>query len=153
MKKWMSFAVAACTLAFAGAALAQDKATLDEAKAMAEAAAAHVKKVGAEQAFKDFNDKATTVWKKKDLYVFAYNMKGDCVAHGANDQLIGKNQIELKDPNGKPVVRELIAAATKGTGRVDYDWPNPVSKKVEAKASYVVKLAEYDGFVGVGAYR
>ena len=152
-KKWMTgLAACALTLAVNVAAAAQDRATLDEAKVMAEQAAAHVKKVGPEQAFKDFNEQGST-WKKKDLYVFAYNMKGDCVAHGANAQLVGKNQIELKDPTGKPVVKELIDAAKSGTERVDYVWPNPVTKQVEPKATYVVKLAGYDGFVGVGAYR
>jgi cytochrome c len=152
--KWMH-TVAACALALGlnAAASAQDRATLEEAKVMAEQAAAHVKKVGPDQAFKDFNDQSSATWKKKDLYVFAYNMKGDCVAHGANAQLVGKNQLELKDPTGKPVVRELIDAAKSGAPRVDYVWPNPMTKQPEPKASYVVKLAGYEGFVGVGAYR
>jgi cytochrome c len=154
LKKWTcSWVVAVFALGLSAAASAQEKATLDEAKILAEQAASHVKKVGADLAFKDFNDKTNATWRKKDLYVFAYNMNGDCVAHGANDQLVGKNQLELKDPAGKPVVRELLSAAAKGSGRVDYVWPHPQTKKVEAKASYVVKLSGYDGFVGVGAYR
>jgi len=54
-------------------ALAADPArgTKEEAKALAEAAAAHVNKVGGEQAFKDFAD---AKWHPKDMYVFAQNM-------------------------------------------------------------------------------
>ena len=67
------------TLLLAGfvsvSAMAQDHATKDEAKAMVTAALAHIKKVGNDQAFKDFtSDKAT--WTKKDLYVFTMDLKG-----------------------------------------------------------------------------
>lgn len=146
-------AAAALVLGFQGQALAQDNGTRDEAKVMVDAAVDHVKKVGPEQAFKDFTDKSNKTWQKKDLYVFAYNLEGVNVAHGANEKLIGKNLIELKDPNGKPLIQELRATAQKGGGWVEYDWPHPQSKKIESKVSYVRKLANFDGFVGVGVYR
>jgi signal transduction histidine kinase len=139
--------------AASGTVLAQDNGTRDEAKAMVDAAVDHVKKVGPDQAFKDFTDKSNKAWQKKDLYVFAYNMEGVNVGHGANEKLIGKNLIELKDPNGKPLIQELRATAQKGGGWVEYDWPHPQTKKIESKASYVRKLQNYDGFVGVGVYR
>jgi cytochrome c len=138
---------------WASSAQAQDNGTRDEAKAMVEAAIEHVKKVGAEQAFKDFSDKANKSWQKKDLYVFAYNMESVNVAHGANDKLIGKNLIELKDPEGKLLIKELRDTAAKGGGWVEYEWPHPQTKKIESKISYAKKLANYDGFVGVGVYR
>lgn len=134
-------------------ALAQENGTRDEAKAMVDAAVAHIKKVGHEKAFADFSDKANKDWQKKDLYVFAYDMKGVNVAHGANDKLIGKNLIDLKDPNGKLLIQELRATAQKGDGWVEYDWPHPQSKKIESKVSYVRKTEGFDGFVGVGVYR
>lgn len=134
-------------------ALAQQNATRDEAKAMVDAAVEHVKKVGAEQAFKDFSDKSNTQWQKKDLYVFAYNMEGVNVAHGANDKLIGKNLIDLKDPNGKALIQALRDTAAKGGGWVEYEWPHPQTKKIESKISYTRKLSNYDGFVGAGVYR
>jgi len=146
-------AAAALVLGFQGHALAQDNGTRDEAKVMVDAAVEHVKKVGPEQAFKDFTDKSNKTWQKKDLYVFAYNLDGVNVAHGANEKLIGKNLIDLKDPNGKPLIQELRATAQKGGGWVEYDWPHPQSKKIESKVSYVRKLANFDGFVGVGVYR
>ena len=135
------------------AASAQDNGTREEAKAMVDAAVEHVKKVGPDVAFKDFSDKSNKAWQKKDLYVFAYNMDGVNVGHGANDKLIGKNLIELKDPNGKALIKELRDTAAKGGGWVDYEWPHPQSKKIESKTSYVRKLVNFDGFVGVGVYR
>ncbi|WP_114969247.1 cache domain-containing protein [Rhodoferax ferrireducens] len=145
------------TLLFAAvvsvSALAQDHGTKDEAKALANAALAHIKKTGHEQAFKDFTtDKAN--WTKKDLYVFAMDSKGVTLAHGANDKLVGKNMMELKDQNGKPFMRELTdTAATKGEGWVDYDWTHPVSKKVEGKSTFVKRIPGFDGSVSVGTYR
>jgi cytochrome c len=144
---------ATLALSLAHAAWAQDNGTRDEAKTMVDAAVEHVKKVGPDQAFKDFSDKSNKAWQKKDLYVFAYNMEGVNVGHGANDKLIGKNLIELKDPNGKPLIQELRATAQKGSGWVEYDWPHPQTKKIESKVSFVRKLANFEGFVGVGVYR
>lgn len=147
------FALAAVLVLWAGAAYAQENGTRDEAKAMVDAAVDHVKKVGPDQAFKDFTDKENKTWHKKDLYVFVYNLDGLNMAHGANDKLIGKNLIELKDPNGKLLIKELRDTAVKGGGWVEYDWPHPQSKKIESKVTYTRKLANYEGFVGVGVYR
>jgi len=36
-------------------------------------------------------------------------------------------------------------------GWVEYKWQNPVSKAIEAKATYVVRVGQYS--VGVGAYK
>lgn len=134
-------------------ALSQERGTKEEAKAMAEQAAAHVKKVGPDQAFKDFTtDKAN--WTKKDMYVFALDMKGLTVAHGANDKLVGKSMMELKDQNGKLFVKELTdLAKSKGSGWVEYDWAHPQTKKVDGKVTYALKLSNYDGLVAVGVYR
>lgn len=131
---------------------AQERGTKEEAKAMVEAAVAHAKKVGAEQAFKDFqSDKAT--WMKKDLYVFAYDMQGNCRALVANDKMVGKNLIEMKDPNGKFIIKEFISTVSgKGSGWVNYEFADPVTKKMGSKSSYVQKLPGFEGFVGVGVY-
>lgn len=153
MRSISKFLTVLLAVGFVATASAQDNGTREEAKAMVDAAVEHVKKVGPDAAFKDFSDKSNKTWQKKDLYVFAYNMEGVNVGHGANDKLIGKNLIELKDPNGKPLIKELRDTAAKGAGWVDYEWPHPQTKKIESKTSYVRKLANYDGFVGVGVYR
>jgi cytochrome c len=79
-------------------------------------------------------------------------MNGNCVAHGARPALIGKNLFDLKDQDGKYLIREMIDVAKgPGSGWVDYKWPNPLSNKIEDKTSYVEKMGDY--FVGVGVYR
>ncbi len=154
MKSLMKMMVAAvAAVGFMAGAQAQVNGTRDEAKTMVDAAVEHVKKVGSEQAFKDFTDKTNKNWQNKDLYVFAYTMEGVNVAHGANDKLIGKNLIELKDPEGKLLIKELRDTAAKGGGWVEYEWPHPQTKKIESKISYVRKFSNFEGFVGVGVYR
>lgn len=150
----LSWLLAAGLSGAAGATGALDeRGTREEARAMVDAAVEHVKKVGPEQAFKDFTDKANATWHKKDLYVFAYTRDGVNVAHGANERLVGKNLIEVRDPNGKFLIKALRDAALAGGGWVEYEWPHPLTKRVEAKASYVRQTVNYDGWLGVGVYR
>lgn len=137
---------------FALPAAAQERGTKEEAKAMADAAFDHIKKVGAEKAYADFTtDKAA--WTKKDLYVMVYDSKAVVLAHGGNEKLVGKDMTAVKDGNGKPVVTGLIDMAAKGGGWYDYDWPDPISKKMMGKSTYARKQPNGEGFVGVGIYR
>lgn len=153
LRRMLTVAAAAAAVAAPHFVLANEFGTRDEAKAMVERAVEHALKVGPEQAFKDFTDKSNKMFQDRDLYVFAYTMAGVNVAHGANERLIGKNLIDLKDPNGKLLIQELRDTAAKGGGWVEYDWPHPQTKKNEAKVSYVVKFKNFDGFIGVGVYR
>jgi signal transduction histidine kinase len=131
---------------------AQEHSTKDEAKAMVNAALARIKQVGTSAAFSEFaSDKAT--WNKKDSYVVVQDLKGVVLVHGANEKLVGKNLMDFKDQNGKLFVQELLSVGSKGEGWVDYDFTNPVSKKVEGKSSFVKKIPGFDGVVLVGAYR
>lgn len=149
-RRALCVALSACLLPVA--VMAQERGTKEEAKALTEAAWAHVKKVGAEQAFKDFtHDKAT--WTKKDLYPFAMNFNGVMLAHGANDKLVGRDMINIKDSNGKFMTQEQIAVAKKGEGWVDYEWVDPATKKIAGKTAYIKPVPGADLFVAVGVYR
>lgn len=149
-RRALTVALSACLVAIP--ALAQDRGTKAEAQAMVEAALAHLKKVGNEQALKDFtNDKAN--WTKKDLYVFLADLEGKMLAHGANDKLVGRNLSNLKDSTGKAFVQEMISVAKKGSGWVDYEWADPLTKKVEGKTSFIKAVPGTDTFVAVGIYR
>lgn len=150
LTKWMVSSLFA--LGLVAGVQAQDRGTKDEAKAMADAAYKHIEKVGAEKAYKDFtSDKAN--WTKKDLYVMVYDSKGTALAHGANEKLVGKDMSAVKDANGTPVVTGMIGVAAKGGGWFDYDWPDPVTKKIMAKSTYARKQPNGEGFIGVGVYR
>lgn len=153
MKTWCKWIVAAtASVGLMGAAQAQERGTKDEAVAMAKAAFEHIKKVGTDKAYKDFTtDKAA--WVKKDLYVMVYDGKGVTLAHGANEKMVGKDMTAIKDANGNAVVPGLIGVAAKGGGWFDYDWPDPITKKIAQKSTYAIKPPSGDGFIGVGIYR
>jgi len=122
--------------------------TPDEAKAMALRAAAFLKDDGPAKAFPVF-DAPGGPFHDRDLYVMVYDNSGTNVAHGANKALIGKDLIALKDPNGVFVVRDIVAVQNQGW--VNYMWPDPVTRKLAPKTTYVVRVGNY--LVGVGAYK
>lgn len=154
MTRFRNSILAAGFVAASLAAQAQEQGTKDEAIALVNAAAQHVQKSGAEQAYKDFSDKSNAAWRKKDLYVFVVRYDGVTVAHGANEKLVGKDMSALKDQDGKPFIQEMGATAKKsGTGWIEYSWIHPDTKKPAPKASYVKALPSGDAYVAVGIYR
>lgn len=133
-------------------AIAAEFGTKDEAVAMVKRVQAKFKADGAEATFKAVTDKSVAAFHDRDLYAFIYDFSGVNFAHGARPALIGKNLNALKDQDGKFLIREFIEVArTKGSGWVDYKWPNPITNKIEDKSSYVEKMGDY--WVGVGVYR
>jgi cytochrome c len=153
MKKFLStilFGLAA--LAFNHAAFAAgDKGTADEATALTKKAIAYLKANGKEKAFAEFSNPSGQ-FKDRDLYIFVIDFNGKTVAHGANAKLIDKNMAELKDADGKLFIKEFIDVAKgKGKGWVDYKWPHPTTKAIEAKTSYVEKAD--DVIVACGIYK
>lgn len=140
-------------LAATSIAFAQERGSVTEAKALLDQALAHAKAVGNDKAFADFSEKEGK-WQNKDLYVFVIKFDGTTVAHGANKGLMGKSLIELKDPDGKHFIKDMIEVAkTKGSGSVDYSITDPQTKKMGQKTSFVARLPGYDGVIGVGVYK
>lgn len=149
MRKWIMI------LAFAFAAgmplTAQAGDSPDQAKALVEKAAALLTQVGPDKAFAAFDD-PHGAFVNGDMYIFVNDMTGKTVAHGVNPALIGKNLINVKDADGKLFVQDIMSLAkTKGEGWVDYKWPDPVTKKIAAKSSFVKKVGDY--VIGCGIYK
>ena len=133
-------------------AFADEYGKRDEAIAMVKRVADMFERAGADSTFKAVSDKSTSAFHDRDLYPFIYDLSGRCVAHGARPALIGKNLLDLKDQDGKYLIREMIRLASgPGSGWVNYKWPNPLNNKIEDKTSYIEKMGDY--FVGVGVYR
>jgi hypothetical protein len=125
--------------------------TQDEAKAMVDRAVALISSEGTDKAYATFNANPGP-FVDRDLYVSVISFDGHAMAHGGNKAMIGKPVINLKDSSGKAFVQEMLdTAKVKGEGWIDYDWPNPISKKIEAKATYFRKIG--DVIVVVGAYK
>jgi cytochrome c len=124
----------------------------DEAKALTEKGAAFLKANGKEKAYAEFmNPKGQFV--KGELYLFVVDLNGKALAHGANPKLVGADMARVQDADGNyPIRMVLEAARAKGSGWApDYKWVNPVSKKIELKSTYFVKVN--DVVVGCGFYK
>jgi serine phosphatase RsbU (regulator of sigma subunit) len=74
--------------------------------------------------------------------------------HPLKPHIVGKNLINLKDPNGIAVIQELINASKKHNGDfVYYSWSKPSeNNKVMPKVSFAMGIPEYHWMVGGGQY-
>jgi cytochrome c len=138
-------------LAVAPAIRAGEHATTKDAEQLVHRAAAFLKREGRTKALAAFNDRAGP-FAYRDLYVFAYDLDGTCLAHPTKPERVGKNNLGDKDPDGRPFVAERIAIAKKhGKGWQDYKFHNPATDKVEQKVAYFELV---DGVLLVaGAYK
>ena len=136
---------------YVGFACAGGKATPAEAEALVKKAVAFIKANGKEAAFAEFTNK-NGKFIDRELYIFVYDFNGKCLAHGLNPKMVGKDLIELTDPDGKQFNRELIEVAkAKGKGWTNFKFTDPVTKKIGEKTAYVEKFE--DIVVGSGAYK
>jgi len=135
----------------AGVAHAADQGSAAEAEAMVKKAAAYIKANGADKAYEEFTHGKS--FKDRDLYIIVYDLNGKNLAQGANPKLVGKDLINLKDPDGKPLIQMFVELAkTKGKGWIEgYKFLNPVSQKIEGKAMYLERVG--DTLVGCGIYK
>jgi signal transduction histidine kinase len=108
-----------------------------------------------EAAFRDFRMPGSR-WRKGETYIFVLDPSGNMVVH--NDPTMeGRNQMELRDVNGKPIVRGLLGAATPSSpeGWYHYEWPVPGGLLPRWKSSYVRWVKAPSGrefIVGCGVY-
>ena len=134
-----------CMSGFAAAA-----ATKADAEGMVKKGIAFVKSSGKEKALAEFSNPAGQ-FVKGELYIFVVDFNGVILAHGANAKLINKNMIDLKDAAGKPFMHDIVKAGKQGSGWVEYQWTNPVSKKIEPKVAFA--KAEGDIILACGIYK
>uniref|UniRef100_B8DPH4 Putative cache sensor protein n=1 Tax=Nitratidesulfovibrio vulgaris (strain DSM 19637 / Miyazaki F) TaxID=883 RepID=B8DPH4_NITV9 len=135
-----------CTLASA-----QAKGSKDEAVAMVKKAVAYLKANGRDKALAEISN-PQGMFVDRDLYVVVYDMQGTCLAHGANAKQVGKNLMELRDPDGKYFVKERVELGkTKASFWQDYKFSNPQTKLIEPKSMYMERVD--DLLVGCGAYQ
>lgn len=150
MKKLLSIAVVlGAGVFFVNTVIAEEFATKNDAKGIVKKAIAHIRSVGIGKASEDFtNRKGEFV--KLDLYVTLYNMQGIVLAHGQNKKSIGKDMMDLKDPDGKEFIKERMAwAQSKGTFWQEYKFTDPVTKKVLPKEMYCETVSKVVACAGV----
>jgi signal transduction histidine kinase len=97
-------------------------------------------------------------WRQGETYIFVLDTDGKMLVH-IDPAMEGQNQVELKDVNGKPIIRGLVAVATtlpdKPEGWYHYEWPVPGELLPRWKSSYVKLVVAPTGkryIVGSGMY-
>jgi cytochrome c len=132
-------------------AVAGEHATKDEAVAMVKKGVVFIKASGKDKGYAEITNKQGQ-FTDRDLYLTVYGLDGTVRAHGANDKMVGRNLIELKDVDGKPFVQERMDLAKKNANFwQDYKFTNPTTKKIEPKSMYCEKLD--DSVVCGGIYK
>lgn len=119
--------------------------------------AAELVRSNGEEAFNDFGVSGSR-WRRDESYIFVLDPEGNMRVH-PDPALKGKNQLGLKDINGKPIIRGLIDAAMAVPGKPEgwyhYEWPVPGGLLPRWKSSYVRLVTAPSGknyVVGSGMY-
>jgi signal transduction histidine kinase len=122
------------------------------ATVLAERAVAHVRAVGRERALADFNDR-NGAFVAGESYVFCHAADGTVIAHGGNPALVGRNMMNARDPDGRSPTENLNRIGlTEGAGWYEFRWPNPVTKRIQDRAAYVLKVDD-ETVCGSGYFR
>ncbi|MDL5034194.1 cache domain-containing protein [Pelomonas sp. APW6] len=117
-------------------------ATPEQAVAMVKKGVAYIKANGKQKGYAEITSK-TGQFRYEDLYLVVYGLDGVVHAHGANEKMVGRNLIELKDVDGKAFVKERVEMGkSKPSFWQDYKFTNPENKKVEPKSMYCERLEE-----------
>ncbi|MBZ5702874.1 MAG: cache domain-containing protein [Acidobacteriia bacterium] len=110
-----------------------------------------------EAAFSDFRVSGSR-WRQGETYIFVLDPQGNMLVH-PDPAMEGKNELDLKDINGKPIIRGLIGAATtlpnKPEGWYHYEWHVPGGILPRWKSTYVRLVTASSGksyIVGSGMY-
>lgn len=89
---------------------------------------------------------------KEGGYFWIDTVEGDNVVLLGKDTE-GTNRLETKDANGKPMIKELIAAAKNPEGGfVDYAFPKEGETEASPKRGYTKLFEPYGWVVGTGNY-
>jgi len=87
---------------------------------------------------------------KNYLFMSAYD--GTMLVQPFEPHKEGTSQWDLRDSRGTYIIRELIKAAKKGKGFVEYWYPAPGSTIPMRKVSYVIGIDVLDCYLGTGLY-
>jgi cytochrome c len=116
-----------------------------------ESAVTYTQRYCKDRALMEFSNKSGS-FVHGDLYIYAYDFNGTCIAHPFKPDWIGKNKLDVTDSNGVPMLKNAISAAIGGRGFAYFIFPNPVhGNRDEFKIAYVMKVDD-SWFLGSGIY-
>lgn len=88
----------------------------------------------------------------QDGFFFVYDYDANNLVSPRQTYLIGKNWAGLKDPNGVPVVDQIIKTARSGGGYHAYDWEKPTTGEPARMVVYVLGLQDWKWALGTGIF-
>src|SRR4051812_2854538 len=112
MKRLVQLLFVACFMTSFTAKAAEEKThNKEEMVAFVKKAVDYIKKNSEKKAFEKFSNKADKEFHDSDLYIYAYDYKGKCLAHGIRSTLINQDGFAVKDPDGDYPNRHLADKA------------------------------------------
>ena len=113
---------------------------------------AYYRKFGREHLVRALSDRQGEFC-KGDLYAFVFDRSMALLAHPMRPEMVGHNLLDRKDwAGGKHLTREIQSLAeTEGSGWIDYEYENPLSKQLDRKTTYVERVD--DLIICAGAYK
>ncbi|MFZ6656305.1 methyl-accepting chemotaxis protein [Undibacterium sp. TJN19] len=124
--------------------------TADEAHALVKKAITTYQKHG-RNALQIITANADKLYADRDMYVFAFDHKGQYIAFAGNAAKLKVNLFQVDGLDGRKLVADAFALPETG-GWINYTIVNPLSKKVEAKTSYIERVAD-NLVLGCGVYK
>jgi len=117
-------------------------ATKEQAVAMVQKAVAFLKAQGPEKGYAEIDNKSGQ-FVQGDLYIAVVGLDGTLLAYGADGNRVGDNVMDLKDSDGKEVIKERVdLAKTEPSFWQSYKFMSPMTKTVEPKQMYCERLNE-----------
>ena len=138
-----AFVVAACAIGAKAQTPDATPATKEQAVAMVQKAVAFIKAQGPDKGYAAIDDKSGQ-FVQGDLYIAVVGFDGTLLAYGTDAaEHVGDNVMNLKDTDGKEVVKERVELAKQEPSFwQSYKFMNPVTKTVEPKQMYCERLDE-----------
>ncbi len=91
----------------------------DSVKDLVGKAYQYLKTHGLSQSVNMFTDKRESMFRDGDLSIFVMDYKGKILAHGENEEWVGRTIIDVQDEDGRYFVKEILKTAQDGSG-----WQN-----------------------------
>jgi signal transduction histidine kinase len=151
-----TFAVSCVALGLSAALVVAPRARADEGQSKAPTPesimnlvqeAASLIEIDGEKAFAQFNDKGSK-WFENGTYVFVNDLQGKILVCPEFPNLVGRDAIDMKDPQGRPIIASMInvVSVEPRAGWVHYVWPIAEGSDVMRwKASYVTRATTPSG--------
>lgn len=87
-----------------------------------------------------------------DGYFVILEYTGKIILHGINNDLVGKNIVDMQGIDGKAVLGKIQQAARNKGGFIQYRWYKQNAHQQSDKISYVVSIPEWNWVILAGSF-